>query len=189
MIGWGDSAGMDAGRIVRGDRAAWRDRGWLAAVVAGIGLLAACAGDPTVDGSTQSLYVDAAPLPTVERTKWAPAPAGCEDRLGENLTFAVAAGEPELLVALDTRGRVVCVDTFPAIESELEGEDSETLDRVWLGYMATLQELDPVQQSSRVPTPTAPLGGDPSPQPNRNTSLVSQTVSEAMKEALRLRAV
>lgn len=153
----------------------------LAAV--GLFVLAGCAGhagDP-VAGVRQSETLDVSdvnPLPSVPRDIWADAPAGCEGQLTADTDFGVATGEPELVVAMDG-AFTICIDTYPAVEAELGviGED-HGIDRLWLGYLSALQELEPFQHMAedRAPTP-APRAqiieqdlrvlGDPNPQPNR----------------------
>jgi hypothetical protein len=85
--------------------------------------------------------VDVTPLPIVARSDWDGAQQTCEGMMSGAVDYGVADGEPDLLVALGPRG-VVCVDTFLVFENEL-GPDSLVMHRLWLRYMATLQELGP----------------------------------------------
>ena len=125
-----------------------------------------CAGEsPATAGQSETLDVaNAEVLPTIQHDTWASAPAGCEGRINEVGDFGVAEGEPELVVALDVNGTILCVDTYPALESELTDSSlSDEADRLWLGYLATLQnpELREAKGGQTMDT-----GWDPTPQPN-----------------------
>ncbi|MCA9575443.1 MAG: hypothetical protein R3B40_00690 [Polyangiales bacterium] len=101
--------------------------------------LAAC-GDAG-EGASADIDVDVNPLPVVARSDWDAAQQTCEGMMSGAVEYGVADGQPDLLVAIGSRG-VVCVDTFPVFENEL-GADSLVMHRLWLRYMATLQELGP----------------------------------------------
>lgn len=127
-----------------GWKAGWRTRaGGLAAVVA---LLASgCAGGDA-EAYSASLQAgtyagEAAPLPTIARVRWEAAQPGCEGRLLDVQSFGVAEGQPELIVALSS-GELACVDTYSAVESELVELGSGRVDGLWLGYVATLQDME-----------------------------------------------
>lgn len=103
-------------------------------------LLVAC-GDASEPGDTAAAEMDVNPLPLVAQSDWQPAQDTCEGMMSGAVEYGVAEGEPDLLVAIGPRG-VVCVDTFLVFENEL-GPDSLVMHRIWLRYMATLQELGP----------------------------------------------
>jgi hypothetical protein len=106
---------------------------------------AGCAGgESDAVSAASSAYVGhAEPLLRVDHRLWNNAPAGCEGHLAAtDLSWGVAAGAPELVVAL-LDGVAICVDTYSAIESELAAIDSPALDGLWAGYVTTLQELEP----------------------------------------------
>ena len=103
-------------------------------------LIVAC-GDASEPGDTASAEMDVNPLPLVAQSDWQPAQDTCEGMMSGAVEYGVAEGEPDLLVAIVPRG-VVCVDTFLVFENEL-GANSLEMDRIWLRYMATLQELGP----------------------------------------------
>ncbi len=103
-------------------------------------LIVAC-GDASEPGDTASAEMDVNPLPLVAQSDWQPAQDTCEGMMSGAVEYGVAEGEPDLLVAIGPRG-VVCVDTFLVFENEL-GANSLEMDRIWLRYMATLQELGP----------------------------------------------
>lgn len=112
--------------------------------------LAACAGDPDLAGSTGSLEARELEVgPAIERARWVPAPAGCEDA-GATSALHRAAGEPLLGVLLDARGAVVCVDALGLLIRE----------RVARPLVHTAPHRDPT------PTPVI-LGSreDPTPTP------------------------
>lgn len=158
------------------------------ALAASLFLLGGCAGqaDDPVVGRSETLDVsEATPLPSVPQELWADAPAGCEGRLTADAEFGVADGEPELVVAMDAYSFTICIDTYPAVEAELGviGED-HGIDRLWLGYLAALQELEPFQHMAEDRAPArAPRAhvveqdlrvlGDPNPQPNRPETAAS----------------
>lgn len=102
--------------------------------------LVAC-GDASEPGDTAAAEMDVNPLPLVAQSDWQPAQDTCEGMMSGAVEYGVAEGEPDLLVAIGPRG-VVCVDTFLVFENEL-GPDSLVMHRIWLRYMATLQELGP----------------------------------------------
>ncbi|NOY93835.1 MAG: hypothetical protein GXP55_21850 [Deltaproteobacteria bacterium] len=125
-----------------------------------------CAAEaPDTAGRFDSLDVaNAEALPTIPHDAWVTAPAGCEGRNLEAAGFGVAEGEPDLVVALDPSGAIICADTYPALESELtDSELTDEADRLWLGYLATLQdpELSNVARREAID-----MGWDPTPQPN-----------------------
>ena len=66
--------------------------------------------------------VDVAPLDLVELEVWQTALAGCEGQLQDASRYGIAAGEPELLVAIDVADQVICVDSYASVESELLDE-------------------------------------------------------------------
>lgn len=113
---------------------------WRALVTAGLGLALAACGDAG-DSGVPEADVDVNPLPVVARSDWDGALQSCEGMMSGAVEYGVADGQPDLLVAIGSRG-VVCVDTFPVFENEL-GADSLVMHRLWLRYMATLQELGP----------------------------------------------
>lgn len=145
--------------------------------------LTACAGSETQSVGS-SFENDAAPLPTIERAAWEDAPAGCEGQLdfGLEVSFGIAEGAPELVVALrevSEGSRVVCVDSYASIESELELVDPPRLDGLWLGYVSALQEAEPFSadyahnEAEPDSSPAPDLGaivrtaeGDPHPEPS-----------------------
>lgn len=115
-------------------------------MVALVGGLIGCAGDlDPVDGEQNEILAraDATPLPSVDSERWRGAVAGCEGRIADGDSFGIAAGQPELVVAMH-KGSVHCVDSYSAIESELADQSKSRADRLWLGYVAALQEIDPV---------------------------------------------
>ncbi len=123
-----------------------------------------CAGEaPDTAGRFDSLDVaNAEALPTIPHDAWVTAPAGCEGRNLEAAGFGVAEGEPDLVVALDPSGAIICADTYPALESELtDSELTDEADRLWLGYLATLQDPDMSARREAID-----MGWDPTPQPN-----------------------
>lgn len=125
-----------------------------------------CAGEgPSTAGRLETLDVaDAAALPSVARPVWTATPAGCEGMLPQASGFGVADGEPELVVALDALGAALCVDTYPALESELLDQGMlDEADQLWLGYLATLQEAEFGGAGSRQ---AVAQRADPTPQPN-----------------------
>ncbi len=136
----------------------------------------ACAGSETqtVSGSFEN---DAAPLPTIERDVWQTALAGCEAQLeGIELQFGIAAGAPELVVAFG-EDSVLCVDSYAAVESELDLVDPRRIDSLWLGYVSALQEAEPFsgdyahsEESDALPAEIAErvraAQADPHPEPN-----------------------
>ena len=128
----------------------WPTTGWktrattFAAVVAM--LASGCAGGDA-EAYTASLQAgtyagEAAPLPMIARVTWEAAPPGCEGRLVDVQSFGVAEGQPELIVALTSRSELACVDTYSAVESELVELGSGRVDGLWLGYVATLQDME-----------------------------------------------
>lgn len=169
---------------VKGRTTGWRTKaGWLAAVVAT--LASGCAGGD-VEAYSASLQAgnyagEAAPLPTIARITWEAAPPGCEGRLLDVQSFGVAEGQPELIVALTSRSDLACVDTYSAVESELVELGSGRVDALWLGYVATLQDMEVLEapdvegQTRSTLTPGAgtiinsrlhQVAGDPDPAPN-----------------------
>ncbi|MCA9529340.1 MAG: hypothetical protein KC543_04310 [Myxococcales bacterium] len=108
----------------------------LALLVGAVGCTSAAS---TAGGDDGIRAKDAAPLPVVSRAVWDDAPAGCEGKLTDATTLGIAQGEPELVVALAGKA-VVCVDTYSAVEAELEALGLD-VNRLWLGYMSSLQEL------------------------------------------------
>ena len=84
--------------------------------------------------------VEAAPLVLVQASEWRELPASCEGLVAEqDMVMGVAESAVDLLVVIDAQQQTpLCVDTFPALESELDGMD---MDRLWFGYMATLQQI------------------------------------------------
>ncbi len=154
-------------------------------------LLAAlgCAGTETDVSSSGSFALDAAPLPSIPAELWQPARAGCEGALEAATSFGIADRAPDLVVALGAEG-VVCVDTYSAVESELTVVDPDAIDSLWLGYMASLQEVDPADDGRRTvqfaeaPHPriyelTAPAQAEPQPQPSHPTPPIDQAPAEA----------
>ena len=125
------------------------------------------------------------PLASIDTAEWEVAPAGCEDRIPENVTFEIARGANGLLVAVNDQGDAVCTDTYEAIQEELEdkgrGDDADDLEAsisVTLGYNTPGDEAedvgfdptadDPSPQPSRpaMEMPDDPSRDDPSPQPS-----------------------
>lgn len=98
-------------------------------------------GDASEAADQSASEMDVTPLPLVAQSDWQPAQDTCEGMMSGAVEYGVAEGEPDLLVAIGPRG-VVCVDTFLVFENEL-GPDSLAMERIWLRYMATLQELGP----------------------------------------------
>jgi hypothetical protein len=106
--------------------------------LAGLALMACGDASEPADSTSD---MDVNPLPLVAQSDWQPAQDTCEGMMSGAVEYGVAEGEPDLLVAIGPRG-VVCVDTFLVFENEL-GPDSLAMERIWLRYMATLQELGP----------------------------------------------
>ncbi len=154
-------------------------RSWSIAIVAALAL-GGCAGDDELIGATTaSATTGASPLVEIERDVWTAAPAGCEGMLDElEWDFGVAAGAPELVVVLDPYGgAAVCTDTYSAVDAELRATGSEEVDRLWLSYVNTLQEMEvysgmthsspTTRDGSIVEGANDPALGEPNPQPNR----------------------
>lgn len=136
--------------------------------------LGGCVGAPEDAGESQSWLVEVAPgtepLESVPPSEVVNAP-GCEDRLGSNVTFAIA-GEG-LVAALDAGGDVVCVDSVEDVQDELEEEGRSAdaaalgdayLVAIGLGYVPSASDIAAGDPS---PQPSMP-NGDPSPQPSMN---------------------
>jgi len=150
----------------------------IAAFLLGALVAIGCAGpgeDPV--GASEALIAEAAlPLPVIEQSLWEATPAGCEGQLGHATEFGIAEAQPELVVAFDEMRVPLCVDTYSAIESELQIVDSELSESLWLGYMTSL-EVEPYARETstyaadhrggpRVDVDTSVFEGDPNPQPN-----------------------
>ncbi len=103
--------------------------------------LAACGDASDTGRGISDDSVDVTSLPLVDVADWGPAEHRCEGLLSGAVEYGVAEGQPDLLVAIGPRG-VLCVDTFLVFENEL-GPDSADMHRIWLRYMAALQELGP----------------------------------------------
>ncbi len=73
---------------------------------------AGCIGDPDVEGVRSSLV-----LVEVERTRWEPAPPGCEGQSVE-LGLRICEGAPSLGALVDSEERVVCVDSLALLAEE-----------------------------------------------------------------------
>ncbi len=138
-------------------------KSWKRQCLLAVVFLAGCAGEG-VGFSADGLYEgpalgDVQPLSEVDASAWQEGPAGCEGRLDEAMVFAVAEGAPELIVALDAEGAIICVDSFASVESELLERSSPEADALWLGYVATMQSLegDPTEFST---TPQETEGED-----------------------------
>ena len=159
----------------------WKKRAFLACAAALVAV--GCAGGDTETVTAASFVSDAAPLPTIEREIWQAAVAGCEGRIDEIVEFGIAEEAPELVVAIDRNGigeRIVCVDSYSAVESELQEMGSDEIDALWLGYVASLQEVEPLSAENPQPrarrdreSPVPDLGSaldrasaEPQPQPN-----------------------
>ena len=162
----------------------WKKRAFLACAAALVAV--GCAGGDTETVTAASFVSDAAPLPTIEREIWQAAVAGCEGRIDEIVEFGIAEEAPELVVAIDRNGigeRIVCVDSYSAVESELQEMGSDEIDALWLGYVASLQEVEPLSAENPQPrarrdreSPVPDLGSaldrasaEPQPQPNDPT--------------------
>ena len=116
-----------------------RTSSWRAlSALAGLALMA-CGDASEPADSPSGMGVN--PLPLVAQSDCRPAQDTCEATMRGAGEYRSAEGEPDLLVAIGPRG-VVCVDTFLVFENEL-GPDSLAMERIWLRYMATLQELGP----------------------------------------------
>ncbi len=141
----------------------------------GVGLalaLIGCAG-PTGPITGESL-TEADALPVIAEVDWARITEGCEGMLYGDVSFGIAQNAPEL-VAAAREGDWLCIDSFSAVESELEDIGSDLGDTLWLGYIATLQETEALsydQNSYTVPAPpimadfSDKVAGDPQPQPS-----------------------
>ncbi len=144
---------------------------WLVLAIVG------CTGTDADVSTSGSFALDAVPLPTIHADLWQPARAGCEAALAPSISFGIAEGAPDLVVAIGPDG-VVCVDTYSAVESELAVVDPDAIDALWLGYMASLQEAEPfddgrrpIARSADHPAPrlydyTAPVRAEPQPRPS-----------------------
>ncbi|MBX3248771.1 MAG: hypothetical protein KF901_16465 [Myxococcales bacterium] len=128
-------------------------------------LLVACAGETDAVNAASSYVAHAEPLPTIPVSAWQGATAGCEGRLGQIEAWGIAAGAPELVVALGEADCVICVDSYSAVESELVVAGSLDLDVLWHSYVAALQELEPY--SAEVDFDGTAVAGDPHPTPSR----------------------
>lgn len=131
-------------------------------------LLTGCAGDAMTSGSAPLLAAEE-PLSSVARRMWESAPAGCEGLVDASREFALADGEPSLVAVLEN-GDIVCVDAYAAIDEELRAHGMAA-DRLWLGYVAALQEIDSTEiilplaeTSAEIDIETTAMG-DPHPQP------------------------
>lgn len=153
----------------------------------GLALLTAvgCAGSGEDYGSTAASsyapsYGESATLPTIERARWEIAAPGCEGLLPDVASFGIAESQPELIVALDMTGEMLCVDTYSAVESELVEIGSGRADSLWLGYVATLQDMETLAAASDaeytveeedagadIANRLEQVYGDPNPEPNR----------------------
>jgi hypothetical protein len=135
--------------------------------------LSACGGGAPTDG-TEAALGSAEILPTMETAQWSSAPAGCEGSLRPELKLAIADSAFDLVGAYEPEGRVVCVDTFAAIEGQLRTLDPIAADRFEASYVrtllaeATIPLIGPAPGSTPTPIddPRDMVSGDPDPQPN-----------------------
>ena len=135
--------------------------------------LSGCGGGAPTESSDAAL-AGAELLPTMETDQWSSAPAGCEDVLRPELRLAIADSAFDLVGAYEPEGRVVCVDTFAAIEGQLRALDPMAADRFEASYVrtllaeATIPLLGPSPGSTPTPVddPRDMVSGDPDPPPN-----------------------
>ncbi len=106
-------------------------------IVAALSWCSACgsAADETVEQG------DPMTVTLIGQSDLAGVARGCAGRLAEIEAFGVLEERPEFLVALrPDLHSPVCVDTFDAIEAELASRPAAA-DRLWHGYLTSLQEL------------------------------------------------
>ena len=145
-------------------------------ILLGAALAAGCMGDPQL-GATYAALEDhdanpwaAEPLETAPYVDWVNAPAGCEGQVEGVETFRRTEDAAELVGAVNLAGMIVCVDSLPAIQAELDEQgredEAEELGDAFAASMRSSGEEDlaagdPTPQPNSQATP-----GDPTPQPN-----------------------
>lgn len=126
--------------------------------------LTGCYGATDPTGGSSYALVETTPLPSVPRSIWTVAPAGCEGRLDAANAFGVADGEPGLIAVLGADGSVVCVDTLESVDVDLRDRgEASTADELCARYLMVIDGIDGLRQES---SSVRPREGDPSPQPN-----------------------
>ena len=141
-----------------------------ALMVAGVGT--GCAGAPEDVSASSALVGSAPPMMQAPAGVLEYTPAGCEGLLETAVDFEIVSLGDALIVAIDSDGIHLCVDTLEAVEAELGESGREAIaDQVHARFVETLFEglggetyIDPTPQ----PNSEGLVMGDPTPQPNTN---------------------